>query len=280
MDDYTKANLDWWNEVAIVHSQGDVYEMASFRAGKIKLYPLELEEVGDVSGKRLLHLQCHFGMDTLSWARLGAKVTGIDFSDKAIEIAQNLSQELHLDATFIQTELYNLPNVLDAADEFDIVFTSYGAIGWLPDLQPWGSIIGHYLKPGGFFYIAEGHPFMWTLDEKSVDFKLHYPYFSKEPIKDEEQGTYAEKNAKLEHTTTYGWNHTFSEIFNSLISAGLTINFLHEHPFCAWDPFPDMEQSEDRFNRFKDPAKREMIPLMFSLKATKNSKLAFHSHFS
>ncbi len=271
MDDYTKANLDWWNEAAIIHSQGNVYEMASFRAGKIKLHPLELAEVGDVAGKRLLHLQCHFGMDTLSWARLGAKVTGIDFSDKAIEIAQNLNQELHLDATFIQTDIYNLPNVLDAAGEFDIVFTSYGAISWLPDLQPWGSIIGHYLKPGGFFYIAEGHPFMWTLDDKSVDFKLRYPYFSKEPIKDEEVGTYAEKDAKLEHTTTYGWNHTFSEIFNSLISAGLTINFLHEHPFCAWDAFPDMEQGEDRFNRFKDPAKREMIPLMFSLKATKTA---------
>ena len=269
MDDYTKANLDWWNEAATVHSQGEGYDLASFKAGKIRLHPLELEEVGDVEGKKLLHLQCHFGMDTLSWARLGAQVTGIDFSDKAIAIAQNLSQELNLDATFIHTELYKLPDVLDAAGEFDIVFTSYGAIGWLPDLQPWGHIIGHYLKPGGFFYIAEGHPFMWTFDEKSVDLKPRYPYFSKEPIKDEEEGTYAEKNAKLEHTTTYGWNHTFSEIFNSLISAGLTIDFLHEHPFCAWECFTDMEEGADRFLRFKDPAKRDLIPLMFSLMATK-----------
>lgn len=271
MDDYTKANLEWWNEAAIAHSQGEGYNLASFKAGKNKLHSLELEEVGDVAGKTLLHLQCHFGMDTLSWARLGAQVTGIDFSDKAIAIAKNLSQELHLDATFIQTELYNLPNVLDAAAAFDIVFTSYGAISWLPDLQPWGRIIEHYLKPGGFFYIAEGHPFMWLLDEKSADLKLHYPYFSKEPIKDDEVGTYAEKNAKFEHTITYGWNHTFSEIFDSLISAGLTINFLHEHPFCAWEPFPEMEQGEDKFNRFKDPAKRAMIPLMYSLKATRSS---------
>jgi len=269
LDDFTKANLDWWNEAATIHSQGEGYDIASFQAGKIRLHTLELEEVGNVAGKKLLHLQCHFGMDTLSWARLGAQVIGIDFSDKAIAIAQNLSRELNLDATFICTELYTLPDVLNAAGVFDIVFTSYGAISWLPDLQPWGRIIAHYLKPGGFFYIAEGHPFMWTFDDKSVDLQLRYPYFSKEPIKDEEEGTYAEKNAKLEHTTTYGWNHTFSEIFNSLISAGLTIDFLHEHPFCAWECFPDMEKGEDRFLRFKDPAKRDLIPLMFSLMATK-----------
>ncbi|HXX79569.1 MAG TPA: hypothetical protein VEI53_13825, partial [Ktedonobacteraceae bacterium] len=130
-------------------------------------------------------------------------------------------------------------------------------------------IIAHYLKPGGFFYIAEGHPFMWTFDDKSSDLALRYPYFSKEPIKDEEEGTYAEKNAKLEHATTYGWNHTFSEIFNSLISAGLSIDFLHEHQFCAWECFSDMEEGEDRILRFKDQAKRDLIPLMFSLKATK-----------
>jgi SAM-dependent methyltransferase len=275
MDDYTKANLEWWNEAAVIHShsQGEIYDLASFKAGEIKLHPLEREEVGDVAGKKLLHLQCHFGMDTLSWARLGAKVTGIDFSDRAIAIAQSLSQELQLDAAFICTDIYKLTDVLEAAGEFDIVYTSYGAISWLPDLQPWGRIISHYLKPGGFFYIAEGHPIMWLLDDNSPDFKLRYPYFSQEPIKDEEQGTYAEKNATLVHNTTYGWNHTFSEIFNSLISAGLTINFLHEHPFCAWQPFPnmEMERGEDRFMRFKDPAKREMIPLMYSLKATKTA---------
>jgi SAM-dependent methyltransferase len=273
MDDYTKANLDWWNEAAIVHSQsqGEIYELASFKAGRTKLLPLELEEVGDVAGKKLLHLQCHFGLDTLSWARRGAQVTGVDFSDQAIAIAQSLSQELKLDAHFICSEIYNLPNVLNAAGEFDIVYTSYGVIGWLPDLQPWGRIIAHYLKPGGFFYIAEGHPIMWLFDEKSTDFKLKYSYFSKEPIKDEAEGTYAEKDAKLEHKTTYGWNHSFSEVFNSLLSAGLTIDFFQEHPFCAWECFPEMEVGEDRFMRFKEQWKREMIPLMFSLKATKKA---------
>lgn len=160
MDDYMKTNQDWWNEAAQVHAQGDAYKLKAFQKGLIKLHPLERAEVGDVTGKKLLHLQCHFGLDTLSWARLGAQVTGVDYAEKAITIAQTLSQELQLDATFVCCDLYNLPNILHKAGEFDIVYTSYGVISWLPDLQPWGKLIAHYLKPGGFFYIAEGHPFM------------------------------------------------------------------------------------------------------------------------
>lgn len=271
MDDYTKYNLDWWNEASQVHAQGEGYLMKEFKQGLNKLHLLDREEVGVVTGKKLLHLQCHFGMDTLSWARLGAQVTGVDFADKAIAIAKDLSQELHLDATFICSDIYHVQDILNAAGQFDIVYTSYGAICWLPDLQPWGQIIAHYLKPDGFFYIAEGHPFMWAIDERAPepDLKVGYPYFSREPIRDEEPGTYAEKEARLEHTTTYAWNHTLSEIFGSLLSAGLTIDFFHEHPFCAWECLPDMEEGPDRFMRFKDEKKREMLPLMFSLKATK-----------
>ncbi|HLZ56166.1 MAG TPA: class I SAM-dependent methyltransferase [Ktedonosporobacter sp.] len=270
MDNYMKTNQDWWNEAAQVHAQGEGYQVKEFKKGLNKLHALERAEVGGVAGKKLLHLQCHFGLDTLSWARLGAQVTGVDFAEKAIAIAQDLSQELQLDATFVQSEIYQLPNVLDAEGAFDIVYTSYGAICWLPDLQPWGKIIAHYLKPGGFFYIAEGHPFMWTIDEKSPELKIGYPYFSKEPIKDDTStGTYAEKEAKLEHNVTFGWNHTFSEIFGSLLSAGLAIDFFHEHPFCVWECLPDMEEVERNILRFKDEKKREMIPLMYSLKATK-----------
>ncbi len=271
MNDEMRVNRDWWDEAARVHFQGKGYMVDEFRTGMIKLHTLEREEVGDVAGKRLLHLQCHFGMDTLSWARLGAQVTGVDYSEEAIELARRLNQETGLDGTFICSNIYDVPDVLEGAGTFDIVFTSYGAIGWLPDLQPWGAIIARYLKPGGFFYIAEGHPFMFTMDDYSTELKVCYPYFSKEAIKGDEQGTYAEKDAHLEHSTTYGWNHTFEEIFGSLLSAGLTIDFFHEHPFCAWEPFPamDMEEGADRYTRFKDPQKREMIPLMFSLKATK-----------
>jgi SAM-dependent methyltransferase len=271
MDEYMKANQGWWNEAAQVHAQGEHYQLKEFKEGMTKLHGLEREEVGDVNGKKLLHLQCHFGMDTLSWARLGAHVTGIDYAEKAITIAQSLSEELGLDTTFLCTDVYSLPDVLDAPNSFDVVFTSYGAICWLPDLQPWGKIIAHYLKPGGFFYIADGHPFMWTIDEKAPDLKIGYPYFSKDPLKDESTGTYAEQDAVLEHNTTYGWNHSLSEIFDALLSAGLTIDFFHEHPFCSWNCLPniEMEEGPDRFLRFKDPQKREMLPLLFSLKATK-----------
>src|SRR6266852_5932566 len=147
MDTYSKANLDWWNEVVGVHAQGDTYGLERFKAGMSKLKYLEREEVGEVTGKSLLHLQCHFGMDTLSWARLGASVTGVDFSEEAIALAQSLSQELAIPARFLQTNIYDLPDVLD--EQFDLVFTSYGAICWLPDLKPWGQLIARYLKPGG-----------------------------------------------------------------------------------------------------------------------------------
>jgi SAM-dependent methyltransferase len=269
MDEYTKANLDWWNEAVAVHAKGDTryYLLESFKAGMSDLLSLERQEVGDVAGKSLLHLQCHFGMGTLSWARLGAKVTGVDFSEKAIELAKSLSEELGLDANFVQSDIYNLPQVLSGT--FDIVYTSYGVIGWLPDLLPWGKIIAEYLKPGGFFYIAEGHPFMWVFDEKPTDFRVGYSYFSREPIKSEEEGTYADRSAKMAHTVTYSWNHTFSEIFTALISAGLRIDFLHEFPFCAWENFPEMVRGEDRFFRMKDPHKANLIPMTFSLKATK-----------
>lgn len=268
MEDYMKINQERWNELVPIHARSAFYDLAGFKAGKNALHPLLIDELGDVSGKSLLHLQCHFGMDTLSWARLGAKVTGVDFSDEAIKLARSLSQELGIEANFICSNIYDLPNVLSAAQKFDIVFTSFGAISWLPDLQPWGKIIAHYLKPGGTFYIAEGHPFMWTFDN-SPDFKIAYSYFSHEPIKEEAEGSYADENAKIVHTTEYGWNHSFTEIFNSLISAGLKIDFLHEFPFCAWKAFPNMEKGEDGWWRIKETEKANLIPLTFSLKATK-----------
>ena len=215
MDRYIKANLDWWNEAVGVHAQGDTYGLERFKAGQSKLKYLEREEVGEVAGKSLLHLQCHFGLDTLSWARLGAHVTGVDFSEKAIALARSLAEEEGLDATFVQSDVYDLPEVLSGP--FDIVYASYGVIGWLPDLLPWGSIIARFLKPGGFFYIAEGHPFMWLLDDTTSEFKVVHSYFSHEPIREEGQGSYADKSAQMEHTVTYGWNHTFSEIFTALL---------------------------------------------------------------
>src|SRR3954453_8227745 len=163
MDNRIAANRRLWNEWARINQESDFYDMAGFRAGQTSLKPLELEEVGDVAGKSLLHLQCHFGKDTMSWARLGATVTGADFSDQAIALAQSLATELGLPARFVLSDLYNLPNALEG--EFDIVYTTYGALGWLPDMDAWGRAASHFVKPGGFFYVADFHPFLMVYDD-------------------------------------------------------------------------------------------------------------------
>ena len=268
-EEYMQINQQLWNEMVGVHEKSAFYDVAGFKAGRNTVAPLERDELGNVAGKSLLHLQCHFGMDTMSWARLGAKVTGVDYSDKAIKLAQSLAKELAIDAHFVRSNIYDLPNDTLIPDKFDIVYTALGVLGWLPDLIHWGKVIAHYLKPGGTFYILEGHPFMLTLDENSPDLKVVYPYFSAEALKFDSEHSYADPAVALANKTEYGWNHSFSEIFNALLSEGLSIDFLHEFPFCGWSYFSEMEVGEDGWSRFKDEDKRKMVPLMFSLMATK-----------
>ena len=160
MDEYTQANRRHWDEIVPIHAGSEFYDVGSFKAGKSKLKPVELEELGDVRGKTMLHLQCHFGLDTLSWAREGAIVTGADFSGQAIETARALAAETGVEARFVVSDLYALPENLEG--QFDIVFTSYGAIYWLPDIRRWAQIAAHFVRPGGTFYIVEFHPFAWV----------------------------------------------------------------------------------------------------------------------
>src|SRR5947209_13048063 len=164
MNDYMKANLDWWNDAAQIHAQGDAYELAAFKSGKSKLKPLELAEVGDVAGKSLLHLQCHFGLDTLSWARLGALVTGLDFSPAAIEAATQLAGETGLATTanFVCADVYDAPAALQKR-AYDIVYTGHGALIWLPDIDRWAWTVRSLLRPGGRLYLAEFHPIVDAL---------------------------------------------------------------------------------------------------------------------
>src|SRR5205823_6481205 len=156
MDEYIEANRKHWDELVSIHVKSAFYTVDSVRQGRTSLHPLEIEELGDVRGKRLLHLQCHFGLDTLSWARLGAAVTGADFSDEAIRTARELASELQIPATFVLSNLYDLPGALDG--QFDVVYTSHGVLGWLPDIAGWARVAAHFVKPGGFFYVAEIHP--------------------------------------------------------------------------------------------------------------------------
>ena len=216
----------------------EAYRLEEFKRGENKLNPLERGEVGEVAGKDLLHLQCHFGMDTLSWAMLGARVTGVDFSPNAIHLASDLSAELHIPAHFLCCDLYDLPQHLD--ETFDIVYTSYGVLCWLPDLTAWAKLVSRYLRPGGFFYIAEFHPFTLVFENEGAvtDWTMVYSYFNKDTLEFPYQGSYADPDAITTAGVEYEWMHPLGEVITALLQAGLQLEFLHEHPFTVFQAFP------------------------------------------
>jgi SAM-dependent methyltransferase len=268
LDEFLKANLGLWNEWTEIHETSAFYDLEGFKAGRSSLHSIERDELGEVAGKRLLHLQCHFGLDTLSWARLGATVTGVDFSGRAIELARSLATELALPATFVQSTVDELESNLN--DAFDIVFTSYGAIEWLADLQRWAHTIQHFLAPGGTFYMVELHPLARTLDDLDTHPELRVvgPYFpARRPQRLRIHGSYAEPDAHVDNDVAYGWTHSFAEILNALIGAGLRLEYLHEFP-CSVVPFSrSMERAADGW--YYLPGGRRDVPFLFSLKATK-----------
>lgn len=266
MDKYLKANQKLWDQWTIEHEKSPFYDLAGFRSGKDRLRSIELSELGDVAGKSLLHLQCHFGMDTLAWARRGAVVTGVDLSEKSIALARSLSEELNIPSQFYCSDIYQLPDIL--SEDFDIVFTSYGVLHWLQDLQQWGKIIANFLKTNGIFYIVEDHPtFRMFTTERESEIKLANPYFFSDlPEKIEGTGSYATEN-QGETASFYIWNHSMSEILNALINAGLTIEFLHEFPYAARAKFPFMKKGTDGWWHL--PKRYVQIPFLFSLQARK-----------
>ena len=258
-----------WDELTDIHVESEFYGVEEFkRTDGPRLDAFEIEEMGDVSGKTLLHLQCHFGLDTLSWARLGATVTGADFSPKAIEVARALARDVGIDARFILSELYELPAHLD--ERFDIVYTSNGVLGWLPDIHAWGGVVDHFLKPGGTFYITEFHPVMWSFDDSPdvTDLKLKYPYFPDgKAFEFPVDGDYADPNAEVKTRSHFAWIFSLASVVTALTERGLHIEFLHEFDHCASKVFPFMEERDKRFYL---PERIEgEIPLSFSIKATK-----------
>lgn len=268
-DEYIEANRRHWDEVVAVHTASEFYDVAAFKAGERRLKPVELAELGNVSGKTLLHLQCHFGIDTLCWARdEGAIVTGADFSEQAIETARALADELGIDARFVCSNIYDLPRNLDG--QFDIVFTSYGALCWLPDLRRWAQIAAHFVKPGGTFYIAEFHPMSLVFDNEGAtdDLRVRYPYFrTGEPQVYEGVGTYTDRSVPLEHRRTYEFEYPIGDVVTALIDAGLRIEHLHEFPFSTYQFLSITQQRPDGTVRL---TKHDgCVPLLFSVKATK-----------
>jgi SAM-dependent methyltransferase len=268
MDAHRETNRRRWDELTPLHAASAFYDVAGFKAGGSSLKSIEVEEVGDVVGRRLLHLQCHFGLDTLSWARRGACVTGVDFSEAAVAQARALAEETGLPATFLCAAVEALPDVLTGA--FDVVFTSYGVLCWLSDLRPWARTVAHFLEPGGFFYIVETHPFAEVFDDApgAADLRVGYSYFSTgEPILCQTRGTYADREAQVGQTTSYQWAHTLGDVVNALVGAGLRLDFLHEFPMGFFPKLSGMARSADGWWRL--PEARAGVPLLFSLKAHK-----------
>lgn len=259
---YFQSNKDSWNKRTNVHKDSAFYDLDSFKNGKTSLNAIELKELGNVKDKTLLHLQCHFGMDTLSWEREGATVTGVDLSDEAIRLAQQITTDMGMKARFICSNVYDLRDHLN--EQFDIVFTSYGTIGWLPDLDRWASVVSHFLKPGGVFYIADFHPTLWMMDENFEHVK--YNYFNTEVIAEENQGTYTDREAPI-RSQEYSWNHPFSEILTALISNGLQVVQFHEFPYSPYNCFNKVEQGTDGMWRII--GMNEKLPMMYSIKAIK-----------
>lgn len=271
MDEYLRSNRALWNAWTPYHLKSAFYDVEGFKAGRHGRRPgleaLEIELVGDVRGKTLLHLQCHFGLDSIALARRGAIVTGVDFAPEAIKAARTLAAETGARATFVESDVYDLPKDLDG--HFDVVFTSHGVLGWLPDLERWARVVAHFLAPGGRFHVIEAHPFALIFDDRRTEpeLRLLYPYFhGPEPLREEREGSYAAPDAPM-HSVEHTWLHTLADVIGSLIRAGLRIEAFTEYPYMAWPMFPWMEQRVD--GAWQLPGGAGNIPLMFSLAASK-----------
>lgn len=265
MDEFNQANMERWNILAKAHYGSEYYGVKEFLEGKSSLFPIEEKELPDITGKSLLHLQCHFGMDTLSLARKGAVVTGVDYSEEAIQLAKKLSEEAKIPGKFIHSDIYKLDEKLDK--QFDVVFTSYGVLCWLPNIVKWAEVISKFLKPGGIFYIVDGHPFKGIFDNEGNQTKLEvkYPYFTDDVMKFEVEGSYAQIESDGKYTS-YEWFHSLSSIVNSLINAGLNIKFLNEHKEASWKVFPFMKENEKGLWELEKPLN---LPVTFSILADK-----------
>lgn len=275
-EDPVEANRRLWDARTPIHVASAFYDVDGFRAGASTLHDLEVGEVGDVTGRTLLHLQCHFGLDTLSWARLGATVTGLDFSPAAMDAARALAEETGLAgaAAFVESDLYAAPDHPDLAGRtFDVVFTSYGALTWMPDIRRWAEVAASFVAPGGFLYVAELHPATQTLDDEPgiEDLRLAYPYRTPPdaPLRFEEEGTYADVDAPIK-LPEYCWQHGLGDIVTAIIGAGLTLEYLHEHDATVYPQLPFLE--EDGAGWWRLPPEMPAQPFLFSLRARRPSE--------
>ncbi|MGW1076123.1 class I SAM-dependent methyltransferase [Streptomyces sp. NPDC002537] len=271
-DHWRDTNRARWEERVAIHTGSDFYDLPGFRSGRNDLRGFEIDEVGDVTGKSLLHLQCHIGTDTLSWARRGARVTGLDFSAEAVAAARELAAGTGLeDARFVESDLYDAPSAL-AGETFDIVYTGFGALCWLPDIERWARTVARLVAPGGFLYLAEFHPVGSCLGSDGSTWAEDY--FAGGPLMYEETGTYTDRTAATRHNRAVEWQHPIGEVVSAVTAAGLQLEFLREYDFSLFEQADDMVKGADSSGTrpgaatvYRLPAGRPRVPLIYSLRA-------------
>jgi SAM-dependent methyltransferase len=269
--DYVDANRRHWNEAASVHARTPFYDLDGFVAGeRTGLHPTEPSELGSVEGRSLVQLQCHIGVETLAWARLGAaRVVGLDFAPDAIAEAQALAERCGLEdrASFVLSDVYDAPAALAAHAPFDVAYVSVGAILWLPSIRRWAESVAGVVREGGVLYMREVHPMLLAIEREKEKLVVKNPYFEHaEPNHWENAGTYADRDATLSHTATYEWNRGLGEILQALIDAGFAIELVHEHKDAEWQALPHMTRGQDDLYRLPE-GESETLPLTFSLRA-------------
>ncbi|MFK8848088.1 class I SAM-dependent methyltransferase [Streptomyces sp. Ac-502] len=272
-EDWRAANRAMWDERVPIHLASDYYDQEGFRRDRDVIRDFEAAEVGDVTGKSLLHLQCHIGQDTLSWAHRGAaRVVGLDFSEPAIEAARELAAEVGIGpdrATFLAADVYDAAEAVAATGApaaYDVVYTGLGALCWLPDIRRWAETAASLVAPGGFLYLAEFHPLTDALDDESAA-RVAHDYFSRDAWVDESPGTYTDFAAPTVHNRRVEWQHTLGDVVSALAAAGLRLEFLHEHDMTMFQRFGSLQRGDDGY--FRLPADRPRVPLMYSLKASR-----------
>lgn len=271
----TLNRANWDERVAVHLGPGSDYHqnLTALRAGRGLLNALEETELGAVAGLRVLHLQCHFGADTLALVQRGAEVTGLDFSAPAIAAARHLADELGLSerARFVETDIYAARAALPEPGAFDLAFSSWGTICWLPDVREWARIVAWFLKPGARFWFADMHPVAYVLDDRNPGGEgrpgLHFPYFHGGTFDDEEPVDYADPSTPLRNARTHQFFHPLGDVVTALIDAGLRLEWLHEHEGVAWCAFKCLVEGPDRFWRWPD---KPWLPLSYSLQAIRS----------
>jgi 2-polyprenyl-3-methyl-5-hydroxy-6-metoxy-1,4-benzoquinol methylase len=259
---YLEINKALWESRTAVHIKSEFYDHDGFKKGRSSINEVELGLLGDLKGKSVIHLQCHFGQDTLSMARMGAKATGIDLSEEAMQIAQETNAELGLEARFICANVYDI--VEELIGTADMVFSSFGAICWLPDMTHWAKVIAAYLKPGGHFVFAEFHPALWMFDDSFKELK--YSYFNREEIVEMENGTYTDAAADI-HMESVTWNHDLGEVLQALLSDGLDLRFFQEYDYSPYNCFQNTVESSP--GKYQIRSMEGKLPMMYALKMQK-----------